>query len=290
MALPAAAALQGAGLGLRRALIAPLLESADASRTISFLELAPENWMQVGGRLAQDLRALAERYPLSAHGLSLSLGGPMPLDDAFLRALKRFLDAHGIADYSEHLSWCSDDGQLYELLPIPFTEAAVEHVAARIRHVQDVLERRIAVENVSTYAQLGGALDEAAFTRAVVERADCLLLLDVNNVHVNSVNHGGDALRLLHGLPLARVRSLHVAGHQAEAPDLLVDTHGAAVADPVWALLAEAYARCGPLPTTLERDFNLPPLPELLDEAAHIRRLQAAAATTHVSAHASANG
>lgn len=277
MTRPPAAALQGAGLGLRRALIAPLLESAEAWRTIRFLELAPENWMQVGGRLARDLHALAERYPLCAHGLSLSLGGPMPLDDAFLRALKRFLDAHGIADYSEHLSWCSDDGQLYELLPIPFTGAAVEHVAARIRHVQDVLERRIAVENVSTYARLGGELDEAAFTRAVVERADCLLLLDVNNVHVNSVNHGGDALRLLHGLPLDRVRSLHVAGHQAEAPDLLVDTHGAPVAGPVWALLAEAYARCGPLPTTLERDFNLPPLPELLEEVDRITALQGAA-------------
>lgn len=275
------AAVQGAGLGLRRALVAPLLEAPDAIPAIGFLELAPENWMQIGGRLAKELRALAERYPLSAHGLSLSLGGPLPLDDAFLRQLKRFLDTHGIADYSEHLSWCSDEGQLYELLPIPFTEDAIEHVAGRIRHVQDVLERRIAVENVSTYARLDGELDEAAFTRAVVERADCLLLLDVNNVHVNSVNHGGDARRLLHGLPLDRVRSLHVAGHQAEAPDLLIDTHGAPVADAVWALLAEAYAQCGRKPTTLERDFNLPPLPALLAELEQVRRLQADAATAH---------
>ncbi|WP_428381398.1 HvfB family MNIO-type RiPP peptide maturase [Nevskia ramosa] len=276
------AAVRGAGLGLRRALLEPLAELK--AGVIDFLEIAPENWMQLGGRFGRQFRALAERYPFAAHGLSLSLGGPAPLDESFVLALKRFLDEHGIADYSEHLSYCSDArGQLYDLMPIPHTEEAVAHVAARIRRVQELLERRIAVENVSTYAAPGQRISELAFINAVIAEADCDLLLDVNNIHVNSINHGYDASAFLDGLPLSRVRYVHIAGHHAEAHDLCIDTHGADVIDPVWALLAQACAKLGPLPTLLERDFNLPPLASLLVEIDQIRAVQARHAPTQAA-------
>jgi uncharacterized protein (UPF0276 family) len=194
-----------------------------------------------------------------------------------VRGVRKFLDAHGIRYYSEHLSYCSDDGHLYDLMPIPFTEDAVKHVASRIRRVQDILEREIAVENVSYYAAPGAEMTELEFLNAVLERADCGLLLDVNNIYVNSINHRYDADAFLAGVPARRVRYLHVAGHYVEAEDLRVDTHGADVIDPVWTLLERTYARLGPLPTLLERDFNIPPLPTLLREVERVRALQARA-------------
>lgn len=273
-----------AGLGLRRALLDPL--QAAPAGAFDFLECAPDNWIGVGGRLGEALDALSARHPLTCHGLSLSLGGPAPLDEPFLQRTRRFLDRHRVALYSEHLSWCSDDGHLYDLMPLPFTEAAVAHVAARIRRVQDVLGRRIAVENVSYYAAPWQAMDEADFVVAVLEQADCDLLLDVNNVHVNAVNHGYHASAFLARMPSARVVCYHVAGHDDEAADLKVDTHGAPVIDPVWALLGEAYRLHGVRPTLLERDFNLPPLPVLLDEVARIRRIQQQAAAAMPAAQA----
>ena len=272
MTHPRALANDSAGLGLRRALIGPLQDAA--SGDFDFLEAAPENWIGVGGRYGRALSTLSERYPLVCHGLSLSLGGPEPLDEAFLHKLRRFLDAHRVPFYSEHLSYCSDDGQLYDLMPIPFTDEAVHHVAARIRQAQDILGRRIAVENVSYYAAPHPQLREIDFINAVLQEADCDLLLDVNNIHVNSVNHRYDALEFLHALPARRVRYIHVAGHYNEAADLIVDTHGAPVIDPVWQLLAAAYRHVGVVPTLLERDFNFPPLADLLDEVATVRRLQ----------------
>lgn len=268
-------AVGGAGLGLRRAFMAGLagLDAAEGSG-VDFLEVAPENWIAVGGRFGRQFRALSERYPLVCHGLSLSLGGPLPLDEDFLAALKGFLDHHRVETYTEHLSACGDAGQLYDLMPMPFTEEAVHYVAGRIRRVQDVLERRIGIENVSYYAALDTALTELEFVNAVVAEADCLLLLDVNNIYVNSINFGYDPLDFLHGLPGDRAVYLHVAGHRVEAADLRVDTHAAAVADPVWKLLAAAYDRYGSRPTLLERDFELPPLPDLLAEVAAIRDLQ----------------
>jgi hypothetical protein len=268
--------ITGIGLGLRRALLGPLEEEGLAG--IDFLEIAPENWIGVGGRLGRRLRALSERIPLACHGLSLSLGGPSPLDETFLVRVRRFLDAHGIARYSEHLSACTDDAHLYDLMPIPFTADAVRHVAARIRRTQDILGRRIAVENVSYYTPLSTELDELAFINAVIAEADCELLLDVNNIFVNSVNHGYDAHAFLHGLPLDRVAWIHVAGHYVEAPGLIVDTHGAAVIDPVFDLLAESYRLAGPRPTLLERDFNFPALTVLRAELDRARDLQQAAA------------
>lgn len=267
--------VRGAGLGLRRALLGPLADVSSDSGGIGFLEVAPENWMGIGGRLGRQFRAFTERFDFVTHGLSLSIGSPAPLDEGFVRDLKRFLDLHGIADYTEHLTFCSDDGHLYDLMPIPFTEEAVEYVATRVRRVQDILERRIALENASYYAAPAQQMSELDFVRAVIERADCDLLLDVNNIWVNSINHRYDPIAFLDGLPLERVRYVHIAGHYVEDEDLRVDTHGANVIDPVWGLLDHAYARLGaPVPTLLERDFNIPPLPALLGELGRIRQIQ----------------
>lgn len=277
--------LHGAGLGLRRALQRPLQDTPDAA--IDFLEIAPENWMHVGGALGRTLRHFTERYPFVCHGLSLSLGGPAPLDETLLVKIRRLMDSHGIALYSEHLSFCSDEGQLYDLLPVPFTDEAVRWIAARIRRAQDILGRRMAVENVSYYLAAGQELSEIDFVRAVLQEADCDLLLDVNNIYVNSVNHGYDAEAFLAAMPGERIAYYHVAGHFNEAPDLIVDTHGAPVIDPVWDLLGKAYARFGVRPTLLERDTNIPPLAELLGELAQIRSLQrdhAAAPSRHAHA------
>ena len=261
-----------AGLGLRRALLGPLLDQADA--VCDFLEVAPENWIDLGGRTGRRFAEACERYPLIFHGLSLSIGGPDALDETFLHKLRRFLDKFDVPIYSEHLSYCTDGGHLYDLMPIPFTDEAVQYVAGRVRRVQEILGRRIALENVSYYAAPHQELREIDFVRAVLEESDCDLLLDVNNIYVNSVNHRYDAIEYLHALPAERVRYIHVAGHYREAEDLIVDTHGAAVVDPVWALLDAAYAHVGVQPTLLERDFNIPAMEELAREIAVIRGYQ----------------
>ena len=260
-----------AGLGLRRSMLAELDAASDLARSVDFFEVAPENWIGIGGRLGKAFRRYTERFPLICHGLSLSLGGPDPLDELFLQRLRGFLDAHGALLYSEHLSWCTDGAHLYDLLPIPFTAEAVQHVAARIRRTQDLLGRRIAVENASFYTPLASELSEIEFLQAVLREADCDLLLDVNNVYVNSVNHRYDPRAFIDQMPAERVRYLHVAGHYREAPDLIVDTHGADIVDPVWSLLDYTYARLGRRPTLLERDFNIPPLAELLVELQQVR-------------------
>lgn len=268
------------GLGLRRELIddllAPSASSASSAATnIDFLEIAPENWLDMGGRTARRLRTCAERYPLVCHGLSLDLGGMRPLDTGLLHRVRAFMREHDIGLYTEHLSWCGDDGHLYDLLPMPLTAEAVRWMAQRIRQAQDILGQRIGVENPSYYAAPPGAeMSEAEFINAVVTEADCWLHLDVNNVYVNSRNFGFDAHAFLQALSLERVCYIHVAGHHVEADDLHIDTHGAAVIDPVWSLLDAAYSRCGVVPTCLERDTEIPPLAELLPELAHIHALQ----------------
>jgi len=264
--------VQGAGLGLRRSLVRPLSEQP-VSPT-DFWEVAPENWLNVGGYYGKKFRELTERYPFICHGLSLSIGGPSPLDTAFLQRVKRFLLEHDVRYYSEHLSYCSDDGHLYDLLPIPFTEEAVHYVADRIRQAQDILSRRIAMENVSYYAAPGQEMTEIDFLNAVLAEADCDLLLDVNNIYVNSINHGYGADAFLAQLPAERIRYIHVAGHFKEAEDLLIDTHGSDVIDPVWQLLDRAYQHFGVIPTLLERDFNIPSLVELIGEVNTIRAVQ----------------
>ncbi|MDD5034691.1 MAG: DUF692 domain-containing protein [Methylococcaceae bacterium] len=263
--------IRGAGLGLRRVFAEELLQ---APPKVDYYEIAPENWMRLGGRLGKQFRALSERHSLVCHGLSLSLGGPTPLDEDFLLELKQFLREHQILLYSEHLSYCGDDGLLYDLMPMPFTAEAVAHVASRIRRVQDILEQPIAIENISYYAAPGKEMEEIDFLNAVLEEADCGLLLDINNIHVNSVNHGYDAQAFLDAVPAERIAYAHIAGHYVEAPDFLVDTHGASIVDPVWKLLDTAYERFGVFPTLLERDFNIPPLAELMREVETIRTLQ----------------
>lgn len=264
---------QSAGLGLRRTLLDELLSVT--TQAPDFLEVAPENWIRAGGRWREKLDAIAERYPMAAHGLSLSLGGPGKLDRSLLRETARFLDRYRITHFTEHLSYCSDHGHLYDLMPIPFTEEAVQHVAARIKQTQDLLQRRIGIEHVSYYATLGGPLSELEFVNAVLEEADCGLLLDVNNAWVNAVNHGYDPRAFIAGLPGERIMYMHIAGHYDEAEDLKIDTHGSDVTETVWGLLEHAYAVHGVKPTLLERDFNIPSLDELLREVQRIRLAQA---------------
>ncbi len=264
--------VEGAGLGLRRSFIAAAAEQPPSD--VDFFEIAPENWIGVGGRFGRLLRGLTEQFPFVCHGLSLSIGAQAPLDFEHLRRIKAFLSQHDIRCYTEHLSYSSDDGHLYDLLPLPFTEAAVQHVAGRVRQVQDCLGQRIALENVSYYAAPGQEMAEIAFINAVLTEADCDLLLDVNNIVVNAINHRYDPVAFLTALPAERIRYAHIAGHYRQAEDLRVDTHGADVIDPVWELLETAYQHFGVFPTLLERDFNIPPLPELLSEVRHITEIQ----------------
>ena len=264
--------VHGAGLGLRRSFLDAVVSNPPTE--VDFMEVAPENWMRFGGSMGRKFRSLTERYPFVCHGLSLSIGSPAPLDENFVRELRIFLDDHNIRCYSEHLSYCSDDGHLYDLMPIPFTEEAVHHVAQRIRRVQDILDRRIAMENVSYYAAPGKEMEEIDFLNAVISEADCDLHLDVNNIYVNSINHGYDPHDFLSRMPGDRIVYCHVAGHYDEAEDLRVDTHGADVIDPVWDLLESAYEQFGVFPTLLERDFNIPPVNVLLGEVRHIAQLQ----------------
>jgi uncharacterized protein (UPF0276 family) len=268
--------VEGAGLGLRRALLGPL-QTHDPEKVadiVSFMEVAPENWINVGGQRRKHFNYFTDRFPFVCHGLSLSIGGPSPLDRTFVRKLRQFMDDHDIRAYSEHLSYCTDDGHLYDLMPIPFTGEAVSYVAGRIAQVQDMLGRRMAIENVSYYAAPGAELSEIDFINAVISEADCDLLLDVNNIYVNSVNHRYDPVEFLQALPGDRIAYGHIAGHSNEAEDLIVDTHGANIIGGVWNLLDKAYELFGVFPTLLERDFNLPPVAELLDEVRQIKKAQ----------------
>lgn len=264
---------QGVGLGLRQEHLADLKQHVLPQ--LDFLEVAPENWLKVGGRRGKEIAHFSEMYPMIAHGLSLSIGSPAPLDVQLIDDIKHFLQHYNIRYYSEHLSYCSDaKGHLYDLLPIPFTEEAVHFVAGRIRQVQDQLGRRIAMENASYYATPGQELTEIEFINAVLAEADCDLLLDVNNIYVNSINHQYNAEQFLENIPAGKVAYIHVAGHYQEKEDLLIDTHGEDVIDPVWDLLAKAYEQFGLLPTLLERDNNVPALAETLQEIQRIYQIR----------------
>ena len=267
--------VKGAGLGLRRDFLDDAIQATEQQDIVDFWEVAPENWMNIGGSLGRKFRTMTERNAFVCHGLSLSIGSTDPLDMDFLKQLKQFLDQHNIICYTEHLSYCSSNGHMYDLMPIPFTEDAVHHVANRIKQVQDTLEQRIAMENVSYYAAPGQELSEIDFLNAVISEADCDLHLDINNIYVNSINHGYDGYDFLRQMPAERIVYAHIAGHYEEAEDLRVDTHGADVIDPVWQMLEQAYKSFGIFPTLLERDFNIPPFAELLDEVRLIADYQA---------------
>lgn len=265
-------ALQGAGLGFRRNMLEYREKFSDSN--INFFEVAPENWIPVGGIMGKQFREMTAQHSFVLHGLSLSIGGPTPLDESFIRSVKAFMQKHQIQHYSEHLSYCSDDGHLYDLMPIPFTEEAVEYVSERVKRVQEILEQPLILENVSYYAAPGQEMKEQDFIKAVLEKADCKMLFDVNNIYVNSVNHGYDARAFIDAMPTERILYMHMAGHFDEAEDLLVDTHGSDVKDEVWSLLEYTYQKHGVFPTLLERDFNIPPLPSLLEEVAKIKQFQ----------------
>ncbi|BCV66156.1 HvfB family MNIO-type RiPP peptide maturase [Shewanella carassii] len=260
------------GLGLRREMLAEFCQAAP--READFFEVAPENWMRLGGKFGKQFRQLTEKHSFYCHGLSLSIGSPDPLDLAFIEEIKRFLDLHQIDVYSEHLSYCSADGHMYDLMPIPFTYEAVRHVSARVKQVETILERPLILENVSFYAAPGAEMTEQEFVCAVLEEADCRLLLDVNNIYVNSVNHGYDPAAFLAAMPSERIAYLHIAGHYQQDRDLIIDTHGADIIDPVWQLLAECYRLHGVHPTLLERDFNIPETRVLCQELRQIDSLQ----------------
>ena len=264
--------LEGAGLGFRRELLADILPILPSE--VDFWEVAPENWIPLGGAYQRKFQQAISQAPFTTHGLSLSIGSTDKLDVGFVKSIKQFLDANNIALYSEHLSYCSGQGHMYDLMPIPFTSEAVYHIVERIKQVQDIIERPLVLENVSYYMAPNQTLLEIEFLNAVLAESGAFMLLDVNNVYVNSVNHGYDAYDFIDKLPSNKIVYGHIAGHFDEAPDLKVDTHGADVIEPVWALLDHAYRTHGVFPTLLERDFNLPPLGHLLDEVRRIKAIQ----------------
>lgn len=261
--------LTGFGLGLRPDHYADILATRPA---VDWFEALTENYLVPGGKPLSWLTRVREHYPLVLHGVSLSIGSTAPLDRDYLQAVKALAARIEPEWISDHLCWTGAHGlNLHDLLPLPYTEEAVAHVAARVREVQDVLGRQILLENVSSYAEFAHApLTEWQFLSAVAEAADCLILLDINNIYVGARNHGYDPLDYLGGVPAARIRQHHLAGH-LDLDELVIDTHDHPVADPVWALYAEAVRRYGPVPTMIERDDRIPPLAELLAELDHAR-------------------
>lgn len=268
--------LQGAGLGYKRELAEDLLKADPDNSPIRFIEVAPENWIKTGGKARRQFDILAERYPVACHGLSLSLGGRDPLQTGLLHEIKAFMRRYRIGFFSEHLSYCSHFGHLYDLLPLTFNEETVRHTAARIRETQDILEMRIAIENTSSYLLApGNEMSEVAFLNAVAREADCNIHLDINNIYVNAVNHGQTEGRtFIDQVDTRRVTYMHMAGHDTDGP-MLIDTHGEAVCKDVWDLFAYACSRfTEPPPCLLERDTAFPPFAELEAEVARIAAVQ----------------
>lgn len=291
--------LVGSGLGYRRDLATDFLTLPDNS-AVQFMEVAPENWLKMGGLARYQFDQAAERIPLAVHGLSLSLGGQDPLDRELLKGIKTLMKQYHSTFFSEHLSYCECEGHLYDLLPMPFTEEAVKHTAQRIREVQDFLEMRISLENTSYYLHSPtSTMNEVEFLNAIAREADCGIHLDVNNIYVNGVNHGLlDPYVFIDNVDVARVNYIHIAGHDEDhsaaevvnqsgesfnkvkgefrhLPELLVDTHGESVKGSVWDLLEYTYQKLPQIPPTLlERDFNFPPFAELYAEVEHIAHLQ----------------
>ncbi|CAD7490750.1 DUF692 domain-containing protein [Aeromonas dhakensis] len=260
------------GVGLRQEHLAQLC-AVPARPGIDFLELAPENWMAIGGARREQLQQIAARYPLVAHGLSLSLGDCQPLNMTLLGQIRAFLDEFGIEIYSEHLSFSRDArGYLYELLPVPRQWENLPYLAERIRQVQDALARPLVLENISYYHGYEHEMAEEAFLTELVARSGCELLLDINNVFVNSRNHGYCPERMIAGLPGQAIRYFHIAGHLEEADGTLLDTHGRPVCEEVVALARYTVQTHGLRPLLLERDHHLPPLPVLEAELARVHQ------------------
>jgi uncharacterized protein (UPF0276 family) len=267
--------LSGFGLGLRPRHYQAILRGRPR---LDWFEALSENYLVPGGRPLDYLARIRTRYPVVLHGVSLSIGSTDSLDRGYLKALKALAARIEPAWISDHLCWTGVGGKnLHDLMPLPYTEEALRHVARRVRAVQDFLGRRIVLENVSSYVEYrASAMSEWQFLAALCAEADCDLLLDVNNVYVSAFNHGFDALEFLDALPAARVRQIHLAGHD-NCGDLIIDTHDAKVIGPVWDLYREALRRFGPVPTMIERDARIPPLGVLLRE---VRQARAVASST----------
>lgn len=263
----------GFGLGLRVEHYQTIL---DTRPNIDWFEILSENYIVPGGKPLYYLDSIRADYPLVMHGVSLSIGSSDPLNLDYLKQLKQLADRVEPAWLSDHLCWTGLNGtNLHDLMPLPYTEEAIAHVAARVRQVQDILGRRILLENVSSYVTYAQSeMSEWEFVRAIVERADCLMLLDVNNIYVSSYNHGFDAHAYLDAIPVNRVQQFHLAGHTNHG-NYIVDTHDHPVIDPVWDLYAHAVRRFGPVSTMIERDDNIPPLEELLAELDQARAVAA---------------
>ncbi len=264
----------GFGLGLRKEHFADLLATPPAS--VDWFEAISENFMVAGGKPLAVLEQVRRDFPLVLHGVSLSIGGIDPLSADYLDRLAALIDGIEPAWVSDHLCWTGVDGvNLHDLLPLPYTQESLDHVAGRVRQVQDRLRRRLVLENPSTYlAAAGNSLTEWEFLAALAEETDCLLLLDVNNVYVSACNHGFDPLRYLAAIPPARVVQLHIAGHR-DVDGFKIDTHDAPVCEAVWALYAQAAQRFPAAATLLERDDAIPPLPELIAELDRARAIAA---------------
>ena len=268
------------GLGFRRDFAEELLASDQFNP--AFIEFAPENWMQIGGYWKKVLDRAVERFPVVCHGLSLSLGSPDPLDWDFIRNIKSFLDTNKVRIYSEHLSYSkSRNAHLYDLLPIPFTEDAIAHIVYRIKEVQDFLERKLVIENVSYYTPVAAEVSEAEFITRIVEESGCELLLDVNNVYVNAFNHQYDSKDFIAQMPLDKVSYIHMAGHEKVGEELIIDTHGQAIINPVYDLFQWTIGRMEPVPVLLERDFNIPGLAELNGEVDQLQGICSAQWKNH---------
>ncbi len=268
--------IQGFGVGLRVEHYAAFEAGVDADARPDWLEIISENYLVPGGPPLAHLERIRADYPLVMHGVSLSIAGPAPLDLAHLRALKGLADRIEPGWVSDHLCWSADaHSQLHDLLPLPLTREALDHVASRIVQAQDILGRSLVLENVSSYVRFAAdEMGEADFIAQLLQQTGAQLLLDVNNVYVSSRNHGFDPAAYLDALPVAPVRQIHLAGHE-DRGDIVIDTHDHPVRDEVWQLYAHALRRFGAVPTMIERDDHIPPLPELLAELGQARRLAA---------------
>jgi len=261
----------GYGLGLRKEHYDAVLAERPK---VDWFEIISENYMVEGGKPLDYLSRIREHYPMVMHGVSLSIGSTEPLNFDYLQQLKALIKRVEPAWFSDHLCWTGVDGvNLHDLMPLPYTEEAVQHVADRVSQVQDYLGRQMLLENVSSYVSYSDSqMSEWEFLREVAERADCLILLDINNIYVSAFNHNFDPYTYLTAIPGERVYQFHLAGHTHEN-NLIIDTHDHPIADPVFELYAAAVQHFGRVSTMIERDDNIPPLPELLDELAQVRRI-----------------
>lgn len=261
------------GLGFRKEIADEILGLPEQMKP-SFVELAPENWIELGGFWGKKLAELSERYSITTHGLSLSIGSPDPLDWNFIKQVKLFLDEYKISVYSEHLSYSqTNNAHLYDLLPIPFRKDAVKHISMRIKEVQDYLERPLVIENVSYYTPVAAEMKEQEFISEIVKESGCKLLLDINNVYVNAFNHNYDAKEFISQLPLSEVAYIHMAGHEQVEPDLIIDTHGQPIIDQVFDLFEWTLPQLKPVPILLERDFNIPSMDEIHQEMTQLDKI-----------------